>query len=331
MNDFYKYLIKSKSEVVESKTEYNDSDLGRALGATQFAVHWMTLKPGQRTSSPHAESIEEEFIYVIKGNPHVWVNGYIYPLTAGHAVGFPAGTGIAHTFINNTNEDIEMVILGERSKKENKCSFPVNPELYEEHKNIWWRDFPKQDFGPHDGKVGDLNHLKDPNDLAFLKSVHNIKRTTYNYPGDSETFTQGIRLTDHTGLKVVGVWHEVLLPGQRTSWPHAHKVEEEFCLILKGNPQVWLNGYLYNLNPGDGVFFSPGTNIAHTIMNNSKENVEYIGIGQANSNDIQDQIYYPLHPVRNLECKEKKYFWEERPEVTHFGEHDGKPNTIVNF
>jgi len=28
------------------------------------------------------------------------------------AVGFPAGSGIAHTFINNTHHVVEMIVLG---------------------------------------------------------------------------------------------------------------------------------------------------------------------------------------------------------------------------
>ncbi len=59
----------------------------------------MTLPPGARTSLPHAESLEEEFVYVISGTPHVWIDGFIYELAAGCAVGFPAGTGISHCLI----------------------------------------------------------------------------------------------------------------------------------------------------------------------------------------------------------------------------------------
>ncbi len=30
---------------------------------------------------------------------------------------------------------------------------------------------------------------------------------TFSYPGDTETFGHGVRLTDHLGMKVIGVWH----------------------------------------------------------------------------------------------------------------------------
>jgi uncharacterized cupin superfamily protein len=60
------------------------------------------LPPGRRTSYPHAESMEEEFVYVIEGNPDAWVDGYLHRLAPGDGVGVPAGTEICHTFINNT-------------------------------------------------------------------------------------------------------------------------------------------------------------------------------------------------------------------------------------
>ena len=175
----YQEYIKNKDDIIIQEVGRKNSDLGRSLGISKYAVHWMTLEPHQRSSSPHAEKLEEEFVYVIKGNPHVWINGYIYPLKPGSAVGFPAGTGIAHTFINNTNEEIEFIVLGDKTKKENKCSFPINPELFEECKNIWWSDFPKQEFGPHDGKVGNLDYQKDPSEISFIKNVYDLKRTTY--------------------------------------------------------------------------------------------------------------------------------------------------------
>ncbi len=323
MSSAYKKLITNINEIFKLDDGRKNADLGHALGVSHFAVHWMILPPGQRSSSPHAEKLEEEFVFVVKGNPHVWINGYIYQLTAGHAVGFPAGTGIAHSFINNSNEEVELIILGERTKKGNKYSYPVNPELHEAHQESIWIDFPAQHLGPHDGKAGNLKHQRQVDDISFVTQVTGANRSLFSYPADSETFTDGIRLTDAIGLKFLGVWHEQLQPKKRTSWPHAHKYEEEFVVILKGNPQVWLNGFLFNLEPGDGVFFPPGSNIAHTLINNSGEVVEYLGIGES---ERSDELFYPMHPDRNHECSKKNELWEDRPAVKDFGIHNGKPS-----
>ncbi len=153
-------FIKHWSETLSAdNSHYPNSDellaygapLGKATGLLKIGIHHEILKPGRRTSWPHAESLEEEFVYVVSGSPSAWVDGHLYPLSPGDAVGFPAGTGIAHTFINNTNEDCILLVVGERNIDENKCVYPLHPERNSEIKESLWRDFPKQEMGPHDG------------------------------------------------------------------------------------------------------------------------------------------------------------------------------------
>ncbi len=77
-----------------------------------LVLHHELPPAGRRTSWPHAESAEEEFVYVIDGYPQVWIDGDIYDLVPGDAVGFPAGTGNAHTFINNSELDVRLLVVG---------------------------------------------------------------------------------------------------------------------------------------------------------------------------------------------------------------------------
>lgn len=103
---------------------YPDSDelfaigapLARKLGLGRLGIHHERLPPGRRTSYPHAESDEEEFIYVLEGYPEAWINGYLWKLEPGDSVGFPAGTGVCHTFINNTSEEVRLLVVGEANK-----------------------------------------------------------------------------------------------------------------------------------------------------------------------------------------------------------------------
>lgn len=125
--------------------------LGRALGLTRIGIHHERLPPGRRSTYPHAESQEEEFVYVLAGNPDVWLNGELYPLSPGDAVGLPAGTGICHTFINNTAGDVRLLVVGEADKPENRIRYPMNPE-YEARRADRWLNYPDLPFGEHDGK-----------------------------------------------------------------------------------------------------------------------------------------------------------------------------------
>jgi uncharacterized cupin superfamily protein len=155
----------------------------------------------------------------------------------------------------------------------------------------------------------------------FIKHCEELRTDeTFSYPGDTETFGTGAAVGRKLGLKRVAINYEVLRPGDRSSWPHAHKEEEEFIFILEGTPQVWIDGHVYDLNPGDCVGLPPGTGHAHTLINNSKEVVKAIVVGEG---DVpNDKIFYPMHPKRNEEMKEKSAFWENHPE-NQFGPHDG--------
>lgn len=294
-----------------------DADYGRALGAERLSFHWVSLPPGERSSYPHAESLEEEIIYVISGNPHVWINGYLYELKPGLCVGFVAGTGVAHTFINNSEQMVDMIVLGDPTKKENKCAFPLNPELKIKYENIWWANYPPQEIGPHGGEVGNRNYQKNYLECPYIFDVYSVKRSDgFSYKGDNEKFTLGLRLTNKLNLRSIGLWHERIMPGRRSSWPHAHLVEEEAAILIKGSVKVWLQGHVHQLIPGDAVFFKPGTGIAHVIMNEGSEEAEFLGIGEANGGGDEDKVYYPLHDARNEQCREENYLWSAPPKLS---------------
>lgn len=123
---------------------------GRRFGLKRMGIHHERLQPGRRTSFPHAESSDEEFVYVIEGEPDVWLDGNLHRLKPGDAVGFPAGTGIAHSFINNTQVEVRLLVVGERTKPENRIFYPLHEHRKALHPD-WWEDHPTHDLGPHDG------------------------------------------------------------------------------------------------------------------------------------------------------------------------------------
>ena len=125
--------------------------LGRAFGLTRIGIHHDRLPPGRRTSYPHAESAEEEFVFVLEGTPDVWIDGDLHRLAPGDSVGFPAGTGICHTFINDTDLDVRLLVIGETPKSENRIRYPMN-EVHEATRPDRWLDWPKRPIGAHDGR-----------------------------------------------------------------------------------------------------------------------------------------------------------------------------------
>lgn len=124
--------------------------VGESLGLKTIGIHHMRLLPGRRTSLPHAESHEEEFAFVLTGRPDVWLDGVLHPLQPGDGVGFPAGTGLAHSFLNNTNDEVTLLVVGNADIAANRIVYPVNPER-KAMRSDWWEDAPERQLGGHDG------------------------------------------------------------------------------------------------------------------------------------------------------------------------------------
>ena len=94
-------------------------DLGRAAESERFGVWHEVLPPGRRTSRAHAHSDEEEAVYVLAG-PVVlrWApRGGEFTeseLETGDFVSFPAGTGLAHHFLNPGPAFATLLVIGMR-------------------------------------------------------------------------------------------------------------------------------------------------------------------------------------------------------------------------
>lgn len=127
-----------------------DAAFSPRFGMTKIGVHHERLPPGHRSSYPHAESAEEEFVYVLDGTPDVWIDGALHRLRPGDGVGFPAGTGLCHSFLNNTDTEVRLLVIGERPKPENRIFYPRNPEQ-RPRRSDWWEDAPARPMGTHDG------------------------------------------------------------------------------------------------------------------------------------------------------------------------------------
>ncbi len=121
------------------------SGLGRIGGGIDL------LNPGRRTSYPHAERDEEEFTFVVSGAPQVWLDGRLYPLAAGDFVGWPSGTGQAHTVLNNTDETVVLATFGEASRRRSRVWYPFHERHAKALGERAWVPTPKPKFGPHDG------------------------------------------------------------------------------------------------------------------------------------------------------------------------------------
>ncbi len=132
------------------------SPIGKHTGLTQLGFHHELLLPGRRTSWPHAEADEDELVYVLEGHPHVWIDGVMHALRPGDAVGFPCGTGIAHTFLNETERPVRLLAAGLASQKQHRIHYPRHEARNHALGDRHWADVPTRAMGPHDGTPSGL-------------------------------------------------------------------------------------------------------------------------------------------------------------------------------
>ncbi len=128
-----------------------DAAFGRRARFSRIGIHFEILPAGRRTSWPHAERDEEEFVYVVAGTVDGWINGYLHRMGEGDFVGFEARTDICHVVINNSDAAALLLVGAEASRTRNQFWYPFHPHRDKETGELFWQDHPKPKLGPHDG------------------------------------------------------------------------------------------------------------------------------------------------------------------------------------
>ena len=90
--------------------------LGDVFGLKNFGVNLTTLKPGARSALKHAHALQDEFIYVLSGTPTLIIDEASQVLEPGMCAGFPAANGEAHYLINQSQDDVLLLEVGDRTK-----------------------------------------------------------------------------------------------------------------------------------------------------------------------------------------------------------------------
>ncbi|MGH7045389.1 MAG: cupin domain-containing protein [Stellaceae bacterium] len=89
--------------------------LGDLFGLTNFGVNMTRLPPGGASALRHTHSREDEFIYILEGEPVLVTNAGEAMLRPGMCAGFKAGSGDAHHLLNRTMHDVVYLEIGDRN------------------------------------------------------------------------------------------------------------------------------------------------------------------------------------------------------------------------
>jgi len=88
--------------------------LGEVFGLRNFGVNLTRLLPGAISALRHAHSRQDEFVYILQGQPLLHTDAGMTQLEPGMCAGFKAG-GTAHQLINDSLDEVWYLEVGDRS------------------------------------------------------------------------------------------------------------------------------------------------------------------------------------------------------------------------
>lgn len=97
--------------------------LGEHFGLSNFGVNLTSLAPGSSSALLHRHTKQDEFIYILTGQPTLRTDRGTFQMEPGMCAGFKAGSGPAHQLINNTLETVTYLEVGDRTAGD-EASYP---------------------------------------------------------------------------------------------------------------------------------------------------------------------------------------------------------------
>ena len=102
----------------EFETPMMTKRLGALAGSERLYVNIDYVKPGGKSVKYHAHSLQEEFFLILSGHGRVRFQGEDQLVKKGDFLAKPAGRGIAHQFINDGNEILEILDCGTNDRSD---------------------------------------------------------------------------------------------------------------------------------------------------------------------------------------------------------------------
>jgi uncharacterized cupin superfamily protein len=98
--------------------------LGDAFGLKNFGVNLTRLAPGGESALLHRHSRQDEFVYILEGEPTLVTDRGEMKLRPGMCAGFPA-QGVAHHLVNRTNKPVAFLEIGDRTAGD-EGNYPID-------------------------------------------------------------------------------------------------------------------------------------------------------------------------------------------------------------
>ncbi len=259
--------------------------LGDAGGLTQFGAYLVEMGPGSISSDRHWHEAEDEFLYLLSGQPTYIDDGGETLLSRGDAICWRAGVPNGHCLQNRSGAPVLYLILGPRVFGD-ICHYVDDGRTQVNEATRWHitdaagRVVKEGDLPPHLLDLAPRWGITDspaPPPLV-RKGTARTESATPVQAASMGIFTAEL-LSDTGGLTQFGVFAETLMPGARSSDRHWHEEEDELLYMLDGEATCIENDGPHVLGPGDACAWPRGVPNAHHIVNRSDRPCTYLVAG----------------------------------------------------
>jgi uncharacterized cupin superfamily protein len=98
-------------------------------GLKNFGVNLIRVVPGGQSSARHSHTKQDEFVYVLEGEFVLVTGAGRQRVGAGTCIGFLAGTGDGHHFLNETDRDAVFLVVGDQTAGDEVTYSDIDLEL----------------------------------------------------------------------------------------------------------------------------------------------------------------------------------------------------------
>jgi uncharacterized cupin superfamily protein len=102
-----------KVHFLNSNAVRTNKSLGDCVGLKNLGFHLIDVAPGYESTEYHRHHYEEECVYILSGRGTVTIGTESYAVATGDFIGYPID-GQAHTMLNNGEEPLICIVVGQR-------------------------------------------------------------------------------------------------------------------------------------------------------------------------------------------------------------------------
>lgn len=126
-------------DCVDASAQMTTLLLGRAGGSERLYINIDKLQPGAKSCKFHNHSMQEEFFLVLRGRGTLRLGDQTYEVREGSCFSKPAGKGISHQFINDSEEVLEILDVGIPDVND-VIEYPDEQVTYKKAERLMYKD-----------------------------------------------------------------------------------------------------------------------------------------------------------------------------------------------